>query len=215
VNPAGRRHLPFVFGFVLGVATTALSAFFAPKLAIVAGANTFFVTYLMLTAIKIPRLTADFLRRNAAGADEPAWVVLAVTLCAVVVALASLFLLINDRAPAKGVEFALSLASVPLGWITIHTMAALHYAHRYWRPEGDGAGQRQPHGGLDFPGRNDPSAYDFLYYAFVIGMTAQTSDIAVASTAMRKLTLLHSVASFFFNTVLVAAAVNLAVSLGQ
>lgn len=214
MNPTSRRHLPFVFAFALGAATTMLCAFVAPKLAIVAGANVVFVTYLVLTAIKIPRLTADFLRRNAAGADEPAWVVLAVTLCAVVVALASLFLLINDRAPVNGLEFALSLASVPLGWITIHTMAALHYAHRYWRPQG-GSGSRQPHGGLDFPGNNEPSAYDFLYYAVVIGMTAQTSDIGVTTTAMRKLTLLHSVVSFFFNTVLVAAAVNLAVSLGQ
>jgi len=47
----------------------------------------------------------------------------------------------------------------------------------------------------------------------VIGMTAQTSDVGVTTTAMRKVTLLHSIVSFFFNTVLVAAAVNAAVSL--
>ena len=44
-------------------------------------------------------------------------------------------------------------------------------------------------------------------------MTAQTSDVNVTKTSMRKLTLLHAVVSFFFNTVLVAAAVNVAVSL--
>jgi len=32
---------------------------------------------------------------------------------------------------------------------------------------------------------------------------------------MRKITLLHSIVSFFFNTVLVAASVNVAVALGS
>jgi uncharacterized membrane protein len=47
----------------------------------------------------------------------------------------------------------------------------------------------------------------------VIGMTAQTADVNITKTNMRKLTLIHAIASFFFNTVLVAAAVNVAVSL--
>ena len=46
-------------------------------------------------------------------------------------------------------------------------------------------------------------------------MTAQTSDVAVTKTQIRKLNMLHAVVSFFFNTVLVAAAVNVAVSLGS
>ena len=46
-------------------------------------------------------------------------------------------------------------------------------------------------------------------------MTAQTSDVAVTTTAMRKLNLMHGILSFFFNTVLVAAAVNVVVSLGS
>ncbi len=44
-------------------------------------------------------------------------------------------------------------------------------------------------------------------------MTAQTSDVVITSTAMRKLNLVHATISYFFNTVLVAAAVNAAVSL--
>jgi uncharacterized membrane protein len=49
--------------------------------------------------------------------------------------------------------------------------------------------------------------------AFVIGMTAQTSDVAITTTAMRRVNLMHAIVSFFFNTVLVAAAVNAAVQL--
>jgi len=44
-------------------------------------------------------------------------------------------------------------------------------------------------------------------------MTAQVSDVQVVTTEMRKLTLLHGVVSFFFNTVFIAMAVNAAVAL--
>ena len=40
-------------------------------------------------------------------------------------------------------------------------------------------------------------------------MTAQTSDVAITSTGMRKFNLIHGIVSFFSNTVLVAAAVTL------
>ena len=105
-----------------------------------------------------------------------------------------------------------------LGWLTIHTMAALHYAHLYWRPGPDTApGQRRRSRGADliFRATTKPGGYDFLYFSLVIGMTAQTSDVAITKTQIRKLNMLHAVVSFFFNTVLVAAAVNVAVSLGS
>ena len=46
-------------------------------------------------------------------------------------------------------------------------------------------------------------------------MTAQTSDVAITSRAMRKVNIFHATVSFFFNTVLVAAAVNAAVALSN
>ncbi len=60
-----------------------------------------------------------------------------------------------------------------------------------------------------------PGVHDFLYFAFVIGMTAQTSDVAITTTAMRNFNLVHGIVSFLFNTVLVAAAVNVAVTLAS
>ena len=66
---------------------------------------------------------------------------------------------------------------------------------------------------LDFPGQGDPGAWDFLYYSFVVGMTAQVSDVQVTTTVMRRATLLHGVVSFFFNTVFIAMAVNAGVAL--
>ena len=71
-----------------------------------------------------------------------------------------------------------------------------------------------PVGGLLFPGDKRPEGWDFLYFSAVIGMTAQTADTNISTTHMRCVVLVHSILSFFFNTVIVAAAVNLAVSLG-
>jgi uncharacterized membrane protein len=205
-----RRHLPFLVGAFAGIAVSVLLLLVHSKAAVVSGAIAFFVIYLIHTATRIPRLTAAYLKTNAARADEPAWIIFAITLGAIVVAVVSLFILLQSPEAPDPLQLALSLATVALGWFTIHTMTALHYAHLYWRPEGT---ENEKHGGLEFPGGTEPGAYDFLYFAFVTGMTAQTSDVAITSTGMRKFNLIHSVVSFFFNTVLVAAAVNVVISL--
>jgi uncharacterized membrane protein len=100
----------------------------------------------------------------------------------------------------------LILAAVTVlgSWSLIHTIFALHYAHLYY---GMAAG------GLIFPGGGDPNYWDFLYYSFVVGMTCQVSDVQVASPRLRRLTLLHGVLSFFFNTVILALAVSIGAGL--
>jgi Protein of unknown function (DUF1345) len=67
----------------------------------------------------------------------------------------------------------------------------------------------------DTPHMEEPAIWDFLYYSFVVGMTAQVSDVQVSTTRMRRLTLAHGIASFFFNTVLLALAVNVAAGVGR
>lgn len=211
-----RRYLPFYVAVVCGLAMLALALWLWPYLAIQSAANVFFIVYLALESVKFRGLTAEFLKKHAASTDEPAWVIVVVTFGAAVVAVGSLFVLVNKGGHPNALELALSLAAVALGWLTIHTMVAVHYAHLYWRPDDRGTKKSQEsveHGGLDFPGDDEPGGYDFLYYSLVIGMTAQTADVNITKTRMRKLTLLHAVVSFIFNTVLVAAAVNVAVSL--
>ena len=211
VNP---RHRPFLVAFSLSAVSLLAAIVLTPSLAIEIAAIVFFFTYLVCIGLRLPRLTAAHLKAHADSDDAPALIIIAVTLAAVAVSVISLFLALKDAADETPVTLSLAFASVVLGWLTIHTMAAMHYAHLYWRPE-TAAGKRQPRGGMEFPSRDQPNGYDFLYFAIVIGMTAQTSDVAVTTTAMRKVTLLHSIVSFFFNTVLVAAAVNAAVSLAS
>ena len=205
------RHVPFYAGICAAALGLAGALWLKPDFAIDIAAVAFFLCYLVLTTFRLPHLTADYLEHYATDTDEPVAIIFLVTLAAVAISIGSLFVVLNRQA-ATGVEFALAFASVALGWLTIHTMAALHYAHLYWRP---GSTETSADAGrsLDFPGDAPPGVYDFLYFAFVIGMTAQTSDVAITSTAMRKVNLLHAIASFFFNTVLVAAAVNAAVAL--
>ncbi|BCH32907.1 membrane protein [Mesorhizobium sp. L-8-10] len=219
-----RRHLPFYSAAICGILVLATAYRLPWNLVAVAAANTFFLVYLLLSGMKVPRLTASFLKRHAAEADEPFWILLGVSIGTILVAAGSLvilFVVINSERDPVVAPWLLgfSFIAVWLAWLTIHTMAALHYAHKYWEPEERTGGATPdepfPRRGLDFPHTKDPEGFDFLYFAFVIGMTAQTSDTEVTTKAMRKLTLLHGIASFFFNTVLVAAAVNLAVSLGQ
>ena len=85
-----------------------------------------------------------------------------------------------------------------------------------------GAGNQQPHpgpqpgglrGGLDFPGGEPPDYWDFLYFAVVIGMTFQVSDVQITDRSLRRLALVHGMLGFLFNTVIVALTVNLAAGL--
>ncbi|MDQ0319982.1 putative membrane protein [Pararhizobium capsulatum DSM 1112] len=213
-NLSLRRHAPFYIAVVVALLSLLLCLVIEPKLMIVGTPVVFFVVYLVLTGFQLRKLTASYLKKHAAGTDEPAPIIFAVTLATIIASVASLFMVLN-KAPGTPPLASLVLAflAVTLGWLTIHTMAALHYAHRYWSPAIGTTADKENGGGLNFPGDTEPGIYDFLYFSFVIGMTGQTSDIAITSTDMRKLSLLHSIVSFFFNTTLVAAAVNTAVSL--
>jgi uncharacterized membrane protein len=94
----------------------------------------------------------------------------------------------------------------------------MHYAYEYYQATEAGDGKRKGRkiaAGLDFPGGEEPNGAAFAYFAYVVGMTAQTSDTAVTSNAMRRLVLVHGIFSYFFNTVIVAAAVNIVVAFAQ
>jgi uncharacterized membrane protein len=95
--------------------------------------------------------------------------------------------------------------TILLSWLLAHTVFALHYAHEYFR---DLAENRPP--GLNFPSEHDdPDYWDFLYFSFVVGMTAQVSDVQVLTQPWRRLVLAHGILSFLFNTVVLALSINL------
>ena len=52
--------------------------------------------------------------------------------------------------------------------------------------------------------------FDFLYFSCIIGTSGQTADVGLSSREMRRIGLIHSVLSFFFNTTVLALTVNIA-----
>ncbi|CCV14219.1 DUF1345 domain-containing protein [Mesorhizobium sp. STM 4661] len=212
------RHMQFAVSACVGAVALAIALLLRAPLAYSVGANAFFAVYIILVVAQMPRLTGHYLSKNARATDQPVLVIFAVTLVVVGVATISLFQLINTKDSKQLLGLLFALASIPLGWFTIHAMAALHYAHVYWM-DGDTIDtetkKKNPVGGFDFPGGKRPEGWDFLYFSSIIGMTAQTADVNITTSHMRRVVLVHSILSFFFNTVIVAAAVNLAVSLGS
>ncbi|HEX8428387.1 DUF1345 domain-containing protein [Hymenobacter sp.] len=121
--------------------------------------------------------------------------------------LAVVFLLSSVHATTGYMRYlhvGLAIAGVLSSWLLVHTMFTLRYAHIFY-----GAGNGWPEGGLDFPGgEKEPDYFDFAYFSFVVGMTAQTADISISGQKLRRLALLHGLLSFGFNTVVVALTIS-------
>jgi uncharacterized membrane protein len=95
--------------------------------------------------------------------------------------------------------------TIVLSWGMVHTAFALHYAHDFYRG-------KKP-GGLQFPSGDkhaEADYWDFVYFSFVIGMTAQVSDVGITDKIIRRTATVHGIISFVFNTALIALMVNIA-----
>jgi len=166
--------------------------------------------FLGSTAMILAKATPDHMRARARKQD-PLWpVILTVVVIAAVVSLVALGFMLGQKGGTgmgAGARILIAGLAVLCSWTLTHTMFALHYAHLYY---GDNPLQKgeQDRGGLKFPGEPTPDFWEFLYYAFVVGMTCQVSDVQVTSRHMRRLTLGHGVLSFFFNAIILALAVN-------
>ena len=171
--------------------------------------------FLGVTGFLVSGAPPERLRRRAREIDPRTWVL---TILVVAAATASLFALgftlqkpPSESTLAMAQRLLLAGLTVIASWTLAHTAFALHYAHHFYG-DGPAPGAEDDRGGLAFPGNELPDYWDFLYFSFVIGMTCQVSDVQVTSRPMRRLTLLHGVLAFFFNTVVLALAVNLLAS---
>jgi uncharacterized membrane protein len=174
------------------------------------GGDVFFAAYLVGSGILAMRVTRAELDKGADVEDEGMLLVFVLTLGAIAFACVGVFDAINEKNPSNDIApLIISMIGAPLGWFMLHTVMAFHYANIFYvGTEKD----RKKGGALEFPGEEEPGVLDFLYYSFVVGMTAQVSDVQVRTTPMRRATLVHGIVSFFFNTVLIAMAVNAVVA---
>lgn len=165
--------------------------------------------YLLLAWWLCARFDAKRTRARAQAQDEPSGVLFLLMLLAALACVAAIVILMQQSSNLSGAEralhIALSMAALAASWLFIQTVFAFRYAHRYYQEEK----LREPDGpGLKFPGGLDPDYFDFLYYAHVVGMTSQVSDVQVTSREMRRLTLVHGVLSFGFNMLILALSIN-------
>jgi uncharacterized membrane protein len=138
---------------------------------------------------------------------------IAVFLLVVITACTSIFAIAlmqanNQNSPDLLLEVTLSIVAVICSWFLTHTMFALHYATCYYRR--DLSQETGYAGGIDFPGETEPDYWDFMYFSFTLGMTAQTSDVVIPSRCLRRLGIVHGGVSFFFYMVIIASSVNVA-----
>lgn len=108
---------------------------------------------------------------------------------------------------AKNEHIALAISAVIVSWWLVHTVFTLKYAHMFYDTSMDD-GTPLKVGGLEFPDTKEPDYLDFVYFAFVVGMTFQVSDVVITDRQIRRACLIHGVISFAFNTAIVALSIN-------
>ena len=183
---------------------------------VVASWDIFAICFLGMAGIAMFSATPDQIKSNANTQDSGRRFVFVFALMAASASLFAVVLLLRSAKSFKGVELAahlgLSVLAVVSAWLLIHTTFAFRYAHMFYDDASCPDHDAQPDdrvGGLEFPGQNQPDYLDFAYFAFIIGMTFQTSDVEISSRSIRHLNLLHSLLSFAFNTMILALSVNI------
>jgi uncharacterized membrane protein len=147
----------------------------------------------------------EAIRAHAARNDANRPLILVVTSFLTFVAMAAIA---GELASARNGEllpiFKL-VGTLFLIWLFANSVYALHYAHAYYT-RSDETGSDI--GGIDFPGTKTPGYDDFLYFAFTLGMTFQTSDANITASGVRRVALLHSFAAFIFSIGVIAFTIN-------
>jgi len=168
--------------------------------------------YLILIGWLMVRASRARARWISEQEDPSATVVLALmsgtavaSLGAIVVELASA----RSLGPAAQVGHYLLAAGTVFGsWLMLNTLFAFHYAHVYYSSPPEARPLSFPEGAA-----LEPDYWDFLYFAFTIGVAAQTSDVSVMTTPMRKAVLSQSVLVFLFNLAIIGLSINVAAGL--
>jgi uncharacterized membrane protein len=154
-----------------------------------------------------PRLT-----RARAAVDDPGRnLILLIVLASVVLGLIAAIAILG-RGPQvqtsgeRWAAYVLGILAISVGWFLVHTVYTFRYAHLFWYDD-DGDGVH--FGGIRFPGTDEPSDYDFAYFAFTLGTSFAVSDPQVTDTRVRREVIVHSIISFAYNSVIIGMVINI------
>ena len=158
----------------------------------------------LLVCLPLLNDTPAIIRRKAEENDANRGLLLAIT------ALVTAVILVTVGAELAGSgdsrpSVVLIVVSLTLCWLFSNLIYALHYAHLYYSKVKDAGGDAQ---GIDFPGDEKPDYWDFVYFAFTLGMTFQTSDTNITARGIRRVAIFHCFAAFVFNIGVLAFTIN-------
>jgi uncharacterized membrane protein len=161
-----------------------------------AGAIAFLLLCVPLLFIKDPKV----IESHAAQNDANRTFLLVVT---GIVMLVLLFAIAAETVghPPQPFTRILIIATLAIAWLFSNTIYALHYTHLAYIDE-------EHCSGISFPGTEEPIYSDFLYFAFGLGMTFQTSDVQISNQHIRKIVTMHCLAAFVFNIGVLAFTIN-------
>lgn len=200
------RHVAPV-RFILFVMLLAIGSVLAiPPLGLRIGALAAFdgaALIFILSCLPLFGRTAAAMRSAAERNDANRALLLVITGAVMLAVLAAVASELRVKDTHKPLMLALIVASLAIAWCFSNIVYALHYAHLFYQSD-DGADR----GGLDFPKTAEPNYWDFLYFAFCLGMTFQTADVSITTTRMRKVATAHCLAAFVFNLGIIAFTIN-------
>ena len=196
------RWLAFVAALILvslGISLTGAEL----RISLLVGFDVTGALFLLALSVTMSHGGSAAVRENAQRIDAGRWMVLLMGIVLSATALVALAIEIQAAAHASVLRIVLGAASIIIAWMLMNTLFALHYAHAYY------VGEAAERGGLEFPGTELPDYFDFLYFALVLGMTFQVSDVNIVNSRTRRVALVHAVIAFFFNVVVLALSVSL------
>jgi uncharacterized membrane protein len=89
-----------------------------------------------------------------------------------------------------------------ISWIFVQVAFGLYYAREYYSPKA-----KSSNGGFEFANNSLPHFWDFIHFAFVIGMRIQTPRVPVTSKKMRRAVIVHCIMSMILNTAILLWAI--------
>jgi uncharacterized membrane protein len=206
-NSASRlRVAVMIAGGLLAAAVSALLG--AWLYALIVGWAVCCAIYVVWVWVVIGRADAERTRELASREDPSRTtsdlLLLLIAAVASLVGLVAISFQTKSSGAEKGIFAGIAGASVVLSWTFVHTLYTLRYAVLY------ATEKAKP---IDFNQPDPPTYADFAYLSFTIGMTFQVSDTNISSASIRSVALRHSILSYLFGAVILAAAVNLVSSL--
>ena len=202
----GNRIAPLRFIlFVVGVIALgfAFTTWLTPGRSIMAGFDVAAAAFL-LSLWPLFDDNASEMRERSQANDANRVVLLGITGLVMIVILVAVGVELSGKPNALAI--ALVIGTLAIAWLFSNTVYALHYAHLFYRRLD---GKRSDEGGIDFPDdEKEPNYWDFLYFAWTLGMTFQTSDVSISSRHVRKIVTFHCLAAFVFNLGVLAFTIN-------